>query len=35
VDQFKLFLIDYYDQDFDSEKVQQYLAPGVPDFFNS
>ena len=35
VDQFKLILIDYYDQDFDSAESQQYLAPGVPDFFNS
>ncbi len=35
VDQFKLILIDYYDQDFDSAISQQYLAPGVPDFFNS
>ena len=35
VDQFKLILIDYYDHDFDSAKPQKYLAPGVPDFFNS
>jgi hypothetical protein len=35
VDQFKLILIDHYDRDFDSAKAQQYLAPGVPDFFNS
>jgi hypothetical protein len=35
VDQFKFILISHYDLDFDSEKVQQYLAPGVPDFFNS
>ena len=35
VDQFKLIIIDYYYQDFDSAKAQQYLAPGVPDFFNS
>ena len=35
VDQFKLILIDYYDHDFDSAVSQKYLAPGVPDFFNS
>lgn len=35
VDQFKLIFIDDYNLDFDSAESQQYLAPGVPDFFNS
>jgi hypothetical protein len=35
VDQFKLIFIDGYNLDFDSAISQKYLAPGVPDFFNS
>lgn len=35
LDQFKLIFIDDYNLDFDSAESQQYLAPGVPDFFNS
>ena len=35
VDQFKLIFIDDYNLDFDSAISQKYIAPDVPDIFNS